>query len=79
MRKSQKKIIHRAIDGEVSKTETRILRRTLQQDGQARAEFEQLKKVVEASGKVRIEVPPGFTEKVVEAVERETRRLRRFP
>jgi anti-sigma factor RsiW len=72
MRKDEKRLIHRALDGEVTQSETRILKRKLETDGRARAEFEQLKKVVRDTGRVRIDVPQDFTRKVLQ----ETRRLR---
>ncbi len=76
MRKDEKKILHRALDGEVSRTETRFLRRRLEADERVRAEFEGLKKVVKDSGGLRIGVPPGFTRKVMKGVEETPRRIR---
>jgi anti-sigma factor RsiW len=68
MRNPSKKMMHRAIDGEVSKTETRILKRTLSADPQARTEFRQLKRVIQATERVRVDVPPGFARKVIEGL-----------
>ncbi len=76
MKKGEKRILHRALDGEVSRSETRFLRRKLQTDRRIRAEFEGLKKVVKDSEAVRMEVPPDFTRKVLKGVE-EIPRLRR--
>jgi anti-sigma factor RsiW len=72
-KRDEKKLLHRAIDGEASQAETTRLRRRLETDGKVRAEFEQLKKVVKDTEKIRIDVPPDFTQKVMS----ETRKLRR--
>jgi anti-sigma factor RsiW len=72
-KKDEKKILHRAIDGEATQAETTRLHRRLQSDGRARAEFEQLKQVVKDTEKIRIDVPPDFTRKVMS----ETRKIRR--
>ena len=72
-KRDEKKLLHKAIDGEASQAETTRLRRRLEIDGKARAEFEQLKKVVKDTEKIRIDVPPDFTRKVMS----ETRKLRR--
>ncbi len=71
-KKDEKKLLHRAIDGEATQSETRRLQRRLETDGKARAEFEQLKQVVKDTEKIRIDVPPDFTKKVLS----ETTRLR---
>ncbi|MFN3484154.1 MAG: anti-sigma factor family protein [Planctomycetota bacterium] len=71
MRKDDKKLLHRALDGEVSRSETRRLRRALQQDGRARAEFEQLRKVVKDTERIKILPPEDFTRRVLE----ETRKI----
>ena len=68
MKKQDKRILHRALDGEVNKYETRLLRKQLESDGHARAEFEQLKKVVQDSEKIHVDVPAGFTRKVMKGV-----------
>lgn len=68
MNKKDSRIIHKAIDGEVSKSETRILQQKMLSDGQVRQEYQDLKKVVRASGSVRIEVPPGFIKKVMKGI-----------
>jgi anti-sigma factor RsiW len=75
MKKEEKKLIHKALDGDLSKAETRRFARKLESDGRARSEFEQLKKVVKDTEKIRIEVPPGFTDRVLQ----ETTRIRRTP
>jgi anti-sigma factor RsiW len=72
MKRNEKKLLHKAIDGEVTQSETRRLHRRLETDGRARAEFEQLKKVVKDTEKVRINVPPDFTKKVMS----ETRKIK---
>jgi anti-sigma factor RsiW len=68
-----KDLLHRALDGEVNKTETRHLQAKLEADGKMRAEFEQLKKVVKETTRVRMDVPTDFTRKVLD----ETRRMRK--
>ena len=65
MKKNDKRLIHRALDGEVSRTETKKLQEKLQVDGKMRSEFEQLKQVVKDTTRIRIEVPPDFTKKVL--------------
>jgi anti-sigma factor RsiW len=72
-KRDEKKLLHKAIDGEASQAETTRLRRRLETDGKARAEFEQLKQVVKDTEKIRIDVPPDFTRKVMS----ETRKIRR--
>ena len=74
-KRDEKKLLHKAIDGEATQAETTRLRRRLETDGKARAEFEQLKQVVKGTEKIRIDVPPDFTQKVMS----ETRKLRRPP
>ena len=73
MKKDDKRLLHRALDGEVNQSETKRLRQRLEADGRMRSEFEQLKKVVKDTTRVRVEVPPDFTKKVLE----ETRRIKR--
>lgn len=73
MKKDDKRLLHRALDGEVNKSETKRLQEKLEVDGKMRSEFEQLKKVVKDTERVRIEVPQDFTKKVLE----ETRRIKR--
>jgi anti-sigma factor RsiW len=73
MKKDDKKLIHKALDGEANTSETKRLQAKLEADGRMRSEFEQLKKVVKDTTRVRIEVPQDFTKKVLE----ETRRIKR--
>lgn len=72
MKKDDKRLLHRALDGEVTRSETRRLRRALRQDGQVRAEFEQLRKVVKDTERIKIIPPQDFTRRVLE----ETRKIR---
>ena len=65
-KKEEKKLIHRALDGEMTKSETRKFERKIQTDAGARHEFEQLKKVVKDTEKLRIDVPPDFTRRVLD-------------
>jgi hypothetical protein len=64
-KKEEKKLLHRALDGEMTKSETRRFERKILSDVGARQEFEQLKKVVKDTEKVRINVPPDFTRRVL--------------
>jgi hypothetical protein len=64
-KKEEKKLLHRALDGEMTKSETRRFERKILSDAGARQEFEQLKKVVKDTEKVRINVPPDFTRRVL--------------
>jgi anti-sigma factor RsiW len=73
MKKDDKKLIHKALDGEANQSETKRLNERLESDGRVRSEFEQLKKVVKDTTKIRIEVPPDFTKNVMS----ETKRLRK--
>ncbi len=72
MKKDEKKLIHKAIDGEITKSETRRLHRALREDGKARSEFEQLKKIVKDTDRVRIDVPQDFTRKVLDQARRQS-------
>ena len=65
-KKEEKKLIHRALDGEMTKSETRKFERKIQSDVHTRQEFEQLKKVVKDTEKIRIDVPPDFTRRVLD-------------
>lgn len=65
-KKEEKKLIHRAVDGEMTKSETRRFERKIQSDASARQDFEQLKKVVKDTEKIKVDVPPGFTRRVME-------------
>ena len=73
MKKDDKKLIHKALDGEASQSETKRLQEKLASDGRVRSEFEQLKKVVKDTTKIRIDVPPDFTKNVMD----ETKRIRK--
>jgi anti-sigma factor RsiW len=66
MKKDEKKLIHKAIDGEITKSETRRLHRKLETDGKARSEFEQLKQIVKETDRVRVDVPRDFRQKVLD-------------
>lgn len=65
-KKDEKKLLHRALDGEMTKSETRKFERKILSDVGTRQEFEQLKKVVKDTEKVRIDVPPDFTRRVLD-------------
>lgn len=70
MKKDEKKLIHKAIDGEITKSETRRLHRKLETDGKARSEFEQLKQIVKDTDRLRIDVPQDFRQKVLDKAKR---------
>ena len=70
MKKHDKKLIHKALDGEANQTETKRLHAKLESDGRMRSEFELLKKVVKDTTKIRIDVPQNFTEKVLRETQR---------
>lgn len=65
MKKRHKKLIHRALDGEANHSETRMLRRALKEDVQTHQEYHKLRKVVQGTGDLRMDVPPDFTKKVM--------------
>ena len=73
MKKDDKKLIHKALDGEASQSETKRLNAKLESDGRMRSEFEQLKRVVKDTTKIRIDVPADFTKNVMN----ETKRIRK--
>lgn len=66
MKKDGKKLIHKAIDGDLSETETKRFRRQIQTDGHARAQYEELKQVVRETTRIRISVPKDFTRRVLD-------------
>jgi len=70
VKKDDKKLIHRALDGETNQSETKRLRQKLETDGRMRSEFEQLKKVVKDTTRIKIEVPRDFTRKVLDETKR---------
>ena len=65
-KKEEKKLIHRALDGEMTKSETKRFERKIQSEPETRQQFEQLKKVVKDTERIRIEVPPDFTRRVLD-------------
>jgi len=73
MKKDDKKLIHKALDGEANQSETKKLQQKLEADGRMRSEFEQLKQVVKDTTRIRIDVPQDFTKKVLD----ETKRMRK--
>lgn len=72
-KKDEKKLLHRALDGEMSKSETKRFERKIQTDSDTRQTFEQLKKVVKDTEKLRIEVPPDFTRRVLDETRKRLR------
>lgn len=73
MKKDDKKLIHKALDGEANQSETKKLQQKLETDGRMRSEFEQLKKVVKDTTRIRIDVPQDFTRKVLDETKRRTK------
>ena len=70
MKKDDKKLIHKALDGEANQSETKKLQQKLEADGRMRSEFEQLKRVVKDTTRIRVDVPPDFTKKVLDETKR---------
>ena len=73
MKKDDKKLIHKALDGEANQSETKKLRQKMEEDGRVRSEFEQLKQVVKDTTRIRVDVPADFTKKVLD----ETKRIKK--
>ena len=73
MKKDDKRLIHKALDGEANQSETKKLQHKMETDGRVRSEFEQLKQVVKDTTRIRVDVPPDFTKKVLD----ETRRIKK--
>jgi len=70
MKKDDKKLIHKALDGEANQSETKKLRAKMESDGRVRSEFEQLKQVVKDTTRIRVDVPADFTKKVLDETKR---------
>ena len=70
MKKDDKKLIHKALDGEASQSETKRLQAKLEADGRIRSEFEQLKKVMKDTTRIRVDVPADFKDKVLNETSR---------
>jgi anti-sigma factor RsiW len=66
------KIIHKVLDGEASKSETKILRDKLKQDLAVQQEYEGLKRIEEISRDLGAPAtpPPGFTDRVLRDIRR---------
>lgn len=62
----EKKLIQKAVDGEMTKSETKRFERRIQTDAGARQQFEELKKVVKDTEKLKVDVPPDFTQRVLD-------------
>jgi anti-sigma factor RsiW len=75
MKRNEKKLIHKALDGEATRAESRDLEKRLSADGRLKTEFRQLKQVVKETTRIRLVVPQDFTRKVLD----ETRRFKRPP
>ena len=68
MKKQHKKLIHRALDGEANRSETKMLRRALKEDVQTHQEYHQLKNVVKGSNQMKMDVPANFTKKIMKGL-----------
>lgn len=79
MKKQDRKIIHKAIDGEATKEETRILQRNMESDPDIRRTYEQLKALEEGTKKVgeAIQPPQDFSKKVIGKIRDTERRVRK--
>jgi len=73
MKKHDKKLIHKALDGETNQSETKRLKAKMEADGRMRSEFEILKKVVKDTTRIRIEVPKDFTQNVLRETQKRTK------
>jgi anti-sigma factor RsiW len=65
--KKDRRIIHKAVDGELNKEETKEFQFTLKKDPEVRREFQELKAVDETAKAAQPEapVPQNFKEKVI--------------
>ena len=68
-RKKEPRIFHKAIDGETTKSETRMFKRKLGKDLQAKTEFLKMKRLVKATGKLQAGVPRGFKGRVLKGLQ----------
>ncbi|MBI2901947.1 MAG: hypothetical protein HYY17_17335 [Planctomycetes bacterium] len=66
MKPVDRKIIHKSLDGEATKEETKILKRKLESDPEIRRQYEELKSIEETTVIMPpIQVPADFTKKVL--------------
>ena len=73
MKDKDKKIIHKRIDGELNKVETRIFKKKILKDVQAREEYERLKYVTDETRKIkRVPVSSKFSKDVVKKIKKST-------
>ena len=80
MKSDQRKIIHKSLDGEATREETKILKRSLETDPAVRRDYEALKKVSEDSTVILppLKAPADFTDKVIGKI-RDTARRQKSP
>ena len=78
MKKNERKIIHKSLDGELNKEETREFHFSLKNDPEVRRAWEQLKALEERSKQALQPLPPpeNFTEKVIGKIRDTDRRKR---
>lgn len=76
MTKDPRKIIHKSLDGEATREETKILKKKLESDPAVRRDYEELKKVSEDSTVILppLPVPADFKEKVMGKIQDPARR-----
>jgi hypothetical protein len=65
--KKDKDIVHRKLDGELNKHETKVFHKKIKTDPHIKTEYESLKRVTDTSQKVvkPIPPPPDFRERVI--------------
>ena len=67
-RKKEPRIFHKAIDGEATKSETRMFKKKLGQDVQTRTEFQKMKRLIKVTGKMQAGVSRGFKGRVLKGL-----------
>ena len=69
MDKKTRKIIHKKIDKELSKTETRIFRKKVLSKESSREEYEKIKYVTDGTKRIKqVDTPTNFSRKVVRKI-----------
>ncbi len=69
-RKREPRIFHKAIDGEATKSETRMFKKKLGQDVQTRTEYQKMKRLIKVTGKLQAGVSRGFKGRVLKTLKR---------
>ena len=69
MDRKTRKIIHKRIDNELNKTETRVFKRKVMKEEGPREEYEKIKYVTEETKRIkRVDTPTNFSKKVVKKI-----------